>query len=225
MFAVIASFALMVGEITGAGAVTGALEAPVVQSQAWTEAEANRPRMKTAPTLVDGPQAELPEAEKALGHHGPVIIQGVIGIDGRMHEARVKRASGAPTLDQLALAAANASTFTPAKDADGVSLPVVNSMRYELAAYEFTGERLILHYKCDQFVRDMDWWKSVHPDTSVKEHELYQAELGLEVLTSIRGARANHDALRQRIAAFEARWNAAIAFCRRNPNAQKRDAR
>lgn len=218
-------FAVVVAVMSlAAGAEVAPSVVPTEQSQTWTEADANRPKMKIAPSFVEGPRAELPEQEKALGHHGPVIIQGVIGPDGKMSEARIKLTSNAPVLDQIALAAANASTFTPAKDANGAPLPVVISMPFDLVAYKAPGGMGILQYKCAQFVRDMDWWRSVNPDKSFKEHELYKMEIGFEMLSLIQRARGDQEALRQSIAGFETRWKAAIDFCRKKPNGLQRDA-
>jgi TonB family protein len=198
--------------------------AAVEQSQTWAEAEANRQKMKVAPSFVEGPRAELPESEKTHGHHGPVVIQGIIGIDGRMHEARVKVASGALAIDEIALAAAAASIFLPAKDANGIPLPVVISMPFDLVAYKASGGMGILQYKCSQFVRDMDWWKSVNPDKTFKEHELYKMEIGFEMLSLIQRARGNQALLSQSVAGFEVRWSAAIDLCRKKPDMLQRDA-
>jgi TonB family protein len=196
----------------------------VERSQAWTDAEANRAKMTVAPSFVEGPRAELPESEKALGHHGSVVIQGIIGVDGKMSEARVKLASGANAVDEIALAAAIASTFLPAKDVNGTPLSVVVAMPFDLVAYKSAEGMGILQYKCAQFVRDMDWWKSVNPDKTFKEHELYKMELGFEMLSLIRQARGNQELLRQSIDGFEVRWSAAIEMCRKKPNILQRDA-
>jgi len=220
MFAVIIGMALLAA---GAAAVVPSA-VPVEQSQTWTEADANRSKMKVAPSFVEGPRAELPETEKALGHHGSVVIQGIIGVDGKMSEARVKLTSNAPVLDQIALAAADASTFTPAKDVNGVPLSVVVSMPFDLVAYKASGGMGILQYKCAQFVRDMDWWRTVNPDKSFKEHELYKLEIGFEMLPLIQRARGNQETLSQSIAGFEVRWNAAIELCRKKPDILQRDA-
>jgi TonB family protein len=193
-------------------------------SAAWSAAEANRDRVKTAPSFVDGPHADLTDAEKALGHHGPVLIQGIIGLDGKMAEARVKTSSGAPTLDGIALAAATASTFVPAKDADGAALPVVIVMPFDLVAYKAVGGMGITKYSCAQFVRDMDWWASAHPDKTFKDHELYRMELGFEMMAMISQARGNNAALGKSINAFADRWTAAIDLCRTKPTMLQRDA-
>lgn len=201
------------------------VEAPAtIESAAWREAVANRSRIKTAPTFVDGPRAQLPESEKALGHHGIVMVQGIVGADGKMTEARVKQTSHAPVLDQIALDAALASTFTPARDTDGVPLPIVISMPFDLVAYKAEQGMGILQYTCEQFVRDMDWWKSANPEKSFKEHDLYLLESGMEFASAIQSAEMNRTALDKAGTGFEQRWDAAIAYCRKKPNVLQRDA-
>lgn len=195
-----------------------------IESATWREAVANRPRIKTAPTFVDGPSARLPESEKALGHHGIVMVQGIVGIDGKMTEARIKQTSYAPVLDQIALDAALASTFTPARDADGIPLPIVISMPFDLVGYKSEQGMGILQYTCEQFVRDMDWWKSVNPDKPFKEHELYLLESGMEFASAIQRAGMDRKALNKAGTGFEQRWDAAIAYCRKKPRALQRDA-
>ena len=200
-------------------------EAPAsTESAAWREAAANRTRIKTAPAFVDGPRAQLPDAERALGHHGSVVIQGIIGTDGKLIEARVKQTSHAPVLDQIALDAAQASTFTPARDADGTPLPIIISMPFDLFAYKSEESMGILEYSCEQFVRDMDWWRSVNPGKSFKEHELYRLESGMEFAAAIQRAGNNRKAQNKAGAGFEQRWDAAIAYCRKKPRTLQRNA-
>ena len=185
-------------------AVVDGTPAPVAveQTKAWTDAEANRPRMKIVPSFVAGPRAELPESEQAQGHHGRVVVQGIIGIDEKMKEARIKVASGATAVDKIALAAADASTFVPAMDVNGIPLPVVIAMPFDLVAYKAAGGMRILQYKRAQFARDMVWWKSVNPNKTFKVHELYKMEIGFELLSMIQQSRGNQELLSKSISGF-----------------------
>lgn len=187
------------------------------------EAQANRARMKAPPTFIDGPHAVLPDAEKAQGHHGQVVIDGVIAPDGRMHAARVKTSSELPTLDAIALAAAEHSRFAPAKDAAGAPLAVLISMPFDLVAYK-SAKGGVFEYRCDQFVRDMEWWHGAHPQKAYSEHELYRMELGVQMLSLIQAARGDQDRLRKAIAAFDGKWIAAIEACRKTPTKLQKDA-
>jgi TonB family protein len=187
------------------------------------EGRANRDKIATRPSFVDGPRAVLPESEKALGHHGLVAIEGVIAADGRMHAARVKTSSGIAALDAIALAAAEASSFVPAKDSAGRALPVLTSMPFELVAYKSaTGG--VFEYRCNQFFRDMDWWRGANPDKSYPDHELYKLELGVGMLALIQPSRGDQDRLRKAIKGFEAKWSEAIERCRRAPEMLQKDA-
>ena len=187
------------------------------------EAKANRDKMTTKPSFVNGPRAELPESERALGHHGAVIIEGVIGLDGKMHATWVKTSSGLPSLDKIALAAAQASSFMPGKNSAGVPIPILTSMPFELVAYKSaTGG--IFEYHCDQFVRDMDWWHVANPQKPYSDHELYKMESGLIMLTLIQSAKGDQSKLREALAVFDNKWNAAIEQCRRKPRLLQKDA-
>jgi TonB family protein len=194
------------------------------QSPAWTEAKANNSNVKQRPSLLDGPNTDLPETEKKLGHHGPVVIEGILAADGKLKEARVAVSSKASTLDEIAMAAANASTFVPAKDADGNPIPIVISVPYSLVAYKSaTGG--VYEYRCEQFVRDMDWWRSVNPERPFSEHELYKMELGLFATPILlRGGMNNPEVARTAHADFEKLWSAAIDHCRKKPKMLQKDA-
>ncbi len=213
--------------IIGLAAMALAAAAPQATptpTQAWAMAEANRPSMRTPPQFVEGPKAVLPNSEKAQGHHGEVVIEAILDIDGSMKEARVRQTSGAPALDDIALAAANATIFTPAKDANGAPLSVIISMPFDLVAYK-SASGGIYAYKCGQFSRDMDWWRSVHPTQSFEDHELYKMELGMAISSMIQeGSRGSPADFKEGIQAFDKRWNAAIEMCRKKPDMLQKDA-
>ena len=185
-------------------------------------AQGNRERMKAPPGFVNGPRAALPPSEKALGHHGTVIIEGVIDVDGRMHAARVKVGSGVAALDNIALSAAQESRFTPAKDAAGQALPVLTSMPFDLVAYKSVNSGLFEH-KCDQFVRDMDWWRIANPSKPFSEHTLYKLELGSSMLSIMQAARGDQNKLRTLIGGFDTKWSAAMELCRVKPAMLQKD--
>lgn len=187
------------------------------------EATANRARVQTPPKFLDGPKAELPDAEKALGHHGTAVIEGVVALDGRMHDAEVKTSSGAPALDSIALAAAGATRFEPATDAAGAPLPVLVSMPFDMVAYK-SASGGAFEYRCGQFVRDMDWWRATYPERPWKEHELYKLQLGLIVLGSLGPALRDQAKLNKALDGFETKWTGAIEKCRRKPTILQMDA-
>jgi TonB family protein len=187
-------------------------EAP---SKAMEAATANRARMKTRPKFLDGPKAELPDAEKAAGHNGTAIISGIVDATGAFTETRVRQSTGAPALDQIALDAAKASHFTPAKDAAGAALDVPVSMSFDFYASQsdVPGGGLV-HYQCDQFVRDTDWWHSAHPAAKWSDYQLYTFMVGFWVLY---GGPANDMTQRLKSDPVEADWPHWIEACRSNP--------
>lgn len=69
-------------------------------------AEVNREHIATRARWVDGPEANYPESERALGHHGTVMVRGLLGVDGRLRFVSIERSSRAPILDQSALVSA-----------------------------------------------------------------------------------------------------------------------
>lgn len=94
------------------------------ESPAMAAARANRSRMRTTPQSVTMVPPDYPEDERAAKHGGTAMVRGILGTDGKLGEAVISRSSGFPALDAAALDAVRASTFSPAKDADGVAIAV-----------------------------------------------------------------------------------------------------
>lgn len=189
------------------------------QSSAWAVAKENLLRMQERPEFVSGPDAVLPAAERQLGHHGTAVIQGILGTDGRLSELSVKVSSNAPVLDQIALDAAKAYVFSPAKDATGAPLPVTISVPFEFAAYK-TATGGAFEYRCEQFVRDMDWWKSVNPDRPFSDHELYKLYNGLVIA----GLYAQGGSAARVSVDFDKLWQASLETCRKKPRMLQKDS-
>jgi TonB family protein len=224
MFAILLSATLLAVQPASEQPASETAPVDASESAAWREATANRAKVKTAPSFIDGPRAELTETERALGHHGPVVVQGIIGLDGRMTEVRVRQSSQSPGVDRIALEAALASTFTPAKDASGTPLPIIVSMPFDLVAYKSAESMGMMEYTCEQFVRDMDWWKSVNPDKPFSAHELFKLESGMEFAAAISQAKGDYSRLKGFSSNFDQRWIAAIEYCRKKPKILQRYA-
>lgn len=214
-----------VASVAAEPATPPALATPAATPAATTEeadiaaAKANLARVKTKPKWLSGEEAAYPETERQAGHFGAVVISGVLGVDGRLHFAKVARSSGAPVLDDLALAAARTAVFEPAKDADGAAIPIPISFPQEFYSYKTAGPGGgILRYSCKQFAADMDWWRSAHPDAKWSDLELYSMMVGVGVLA--RGGFGGMDGagLKATLADFERRWVAAIDKCRVKPD-------
>lgn len=146
-------------------------------------AEANKARIKTKPKVLSGPQARLPEDERLAGHNGTALASGIVDENGAFKEVTLRQSTDAPVLDLIALETAKATLFAPAADEAGTSLAVPVVMPIEFYAFQSAepGGGLV-HYTCDQFVRDTDWWKSAHPDAKWANFKLYTFMVGVAVL-------------------------------------------
>lgn len=203
------------------GAATPALQPSPIDQVASTEiaaAEANRALISRRPEWLSGPRAEFPDSEKALGHNGDVVVRGLLGVDGRLRHATISVSSGAPALDANALAAANLSVFQPAEDVDRRAIPVMMSMPFKFYAYRSSDPGGgAAQYTCDQFVLDMDWWRSTFPEKTIEDHELYTMVLGLGVTSRLHLGTERAFAA-ESTADFTRRWLAAIETCRAHPD-------
>lgn len=200
-----------------------------VDSPAVAAAKAARARVTTRPESVPLPAARQKRIEaeietriaaaRALGHHGQVVVEGIIGIDGRFTDLRVRTSSRADDLDAIALDNAGGTVFKPARDAGGAPLAIWGSMPFEVLPASF-GMGTITGYRCDAFVRDMDWWRSVWPEREWKEHAFYSLVLGFETIGTISARGSGTAALEQirtRAQSFPVRWTGTLDACRARP--------
>ena len=197
----------------GAQDVPAAAPQPT-ESPALLAARANRAKMKTAPKFKSGPGPDLPEAAKASGAHGEVRISAIIGTDGHMTELKPIVSSHSPILDARALEIAAQTLFDPALDAEGKPIAVSAVLPLQFGNLRSPGKGGgVLRYRCDQFVRDQDWWKANWP--ADKHDEFYTMSLGIVMLQP---GGMNADGLKERIAAFGTRFAGAIEACRKAPD-------
>ncbi|HEX8062237.1 MAG TPA: TonB family protein, partial [Allosphingosinicella sp.] len=173
---------------------------------ATVAAKANLTKVKTAPAMIsqgiDALGSEV-EALRALGHHGDVVVVGILGADGRFAEPRIGTSSRSRELDALALRAAAASLLSPARDAAGTALPVWISMPFSFKNRAFRKEGGADSYLCSEFVQDMNWWRSAWPDRPWSDHEFYKLMLGMRMVDPLSAARVDQEALRRSIDDFE----------------------
>lgn len=187
--------------------------APSVASQrapspAWEAASANRARVKQAPSFKIEPDAVRPEEARQRGEFGEVILIGIIGADGHVTEARVKSSSRSAIIDAAALASVPAMVFEPARDAAGQPLAIVSNMSLEYPHVGFHGKAGLRHYRCDQFVRDYDWWYRTWPADKVDR-----------VFATVRGfVTMAYLQRRAPVPDFGAEWKAAVEACRGQPD-------
>lgn len=165
-------------------------------------------------TVAAEPDQTYPEAERAAGHHGRVLVVGIVDVDGSFTRAEVSLSSRAPGLDAAALATARATRFEIRRDDKGQPLPTPVRMAYEYDSFRSPGKGGgVLRYRCDQFVLDQDWWRSTFPPK--ERGEFYTMMLGLGTLAQLRGGK--FDFASTSLADFEVRWTKAIAACRAHP--------
>lgn len=207
-----------------AGATPPAPAAPLSpEAAALAAVKPNVAKVKTRPQWLRGPKFVLPESERLAGHHGEARITGVLDVDGKVRFATVTRSTGAPSLDALLLASTEAETYEPAKDADGAAIAIPISVSREV--YHYKSDKPgggLAHYSCDQFVRDMDWWRATYPNAEWKTHELYVMMTGF-MIAGAPGASMLEKMKAFSNAEFKTRWEASIETCRTKPKKLFRD--
>lgn len=177
------------------------------------DAAAPPSKAATHPKFVSGPEAEFPDAARAAGEFGKVVISGIIGVDGKLHDATVAVSSRSALLDAAALTAANAAVFEPAHDAQGAAIALPVQVPYDFSNAKSPGKGGgALRYKCDQFVRDYDWWYKTWP--ADKHDDFYSMVLGYDLAVS--ALRINSDALAETAKSFDRHWRATVEACRKN---------
>jgi len=179
-----------------------------VVSPAMAEARANKDRAKTAPSFTKEPDYERPETAKLAGEFGEVILSGIIGADGKFIEPRIAVSSRSASIDAAALASVPSMTFEPARDADGAPLSTPAHLPLEYSQVNFHGPEGLAHYRCDQFVRDYDWWYRTWP----AEHQdrVFKTLRGFAAVADMRSGKSPTN--------FVAEWKSAIDACRKSPN-------
>jgi len=185
------------------------------QSRAMTEAIANKARAKTSAARQSGPEPAMPDAAKAAGAHGRVFVELIVDVRGKPAEVSVVGSSRSPELDKAALKAVKASLFEPARDANGVPIPVYMQIPIGFSNARSPGKGGgILRYSCRQFVRDENWWAATWPQY---KSDIYTMALG-RVLSATPGAMSNGDSMGATITAFKQSWAKARADCAATPD-------
>lgn len=197
----------------------GGQSAPVVvESPAVAEAKANRARVRTPPSVKNDKipwyTAEL-AAVRATGQSGRVAVEGIIGVDGRYTDLRIRTSSRGQALDALALKTAAALAFAPAKDAAAKPIAIWALYPFEFDVLE-SDTRNVATYRCDMAVRDWDWWRAAWPELPKQKFPNYDFFTGWELLAREPGDRGP-DGSRVRMASFSVRWDKAFEICRTAP--------
>ncbi len=87
----------------------------------------------TPPAFLTRPEPAYPERARRAGAEGVAVVRLLLTAEGAVERAELTTSSGHRLLDEAALAAARASTFTPAERARRpVAAEAVATYRFEL---------------------------------------------------------------------------------------------
>jgi len=87
----------------------------------------------SAPKLIDYPQPEFPEEERKTKHEGVVVLEVIVGADGRVKDLQVTRSLSA-SFDEKAMEAVKTWRFEPSMK-DGRPVPVVVNVNVNFRLY------------------------------------------------------------------------------------------
>lgn len=202
-----------VTRISGAQAAGIESNAPLAPqesaSPALAEATANKARIKVRPVLKHEPEYIRPASAIQAGEYGEVFISGVLGEDGKIYEPAVKVSSRSDIIDRQALADVPSFVFSPARDVDGRAIKIPVNLSLEYGHVNFRGSNGIAQYRCDQAVKDSDWWSHTWP--SDKKDRIYGTIKGMVTMQALRAG--NRGAMN-----FDEDWKTAIEACRKQPD-------
>lgn len=211
----------IVAASSGVALSAGAQPAPVAvvaDTPAITEAKANRPRVKTPPSVKESKiawyLAEL-AAVRLTGQSGKVMVEGIIGVDGRYTDLRVRTSSRGAALDALALKTAGALQFVPAKDAAAKPIAIWALYPFDFDVLD-ADTRNVATYRCDMAVRDWNWWRAAWPELPKQKFPNYNFFTGFELLAKNPADRTPSD-VGKRLSSFSVRWDKAFEICRSAP--------
>jgi len=198
---------------------TGAAPAPVSdEPPAVSAAKANRARIKTPPAYKIEPDTIVPSEAQLLGEHGEVGVAGIVGIDGRMTDARVTASSRSDRIDAAALDAARQAVFEPARDANGAPNAVYISVRFNFDNAASLDGKTFGTYRCGQFLRDQEWWRKTWPDGPPRDK--FSNLLSGMVIVS---AGTRPEMLRENAGRLDGIWRTTQDWCRSKPDAPVKD--
>src|SRR5262249_8640552 len=109
------------------------------------------------PKFISGVDPGFPSEARALGHHGTAVARATVGTDGRLRDIRIVESSKSPILDAAVMKALATYRLEAAKDSSGNPIEVTGNFPF---AFEGDGQSgWLVRYTCDQFTRDMTWWR------------------------------------------------------------------
>lgn len=111
-------------------------EAP--RANAITATTEKAPPAPTVATVAHPPvvlakncrEPDYPSVSERLGETGTVVLELLVGVDGRVSDSKVVTSSGFPRLDKAAQSALSLCKFTPGTTADGTPQPAWANLKY-----------------------------------------------------------------------------------------------
>ncbi|WP_404339528.1 energy transducer TonB [Sphingomonas sp. MMS12-HWE2-04] len=193
-----------------AGTVSSAPIAPQqIETPALAQATANKARMAVRPVLKIEPDYIRPTTAIESGEYGEVFISGIIGEDGKIYEPAIKVSSRSDIIDRQALTDVRSFLFSPARDVEGHAVTIPINLSLEYGHVNFRGSNGLAQYRCNQAVKDSDWWSRTWP--SDKKDRIYGTVKGMVAMQALRsGDRGATN--------FDGEWKAAIEACRKQPD-------
>ncbi|NBN94436.1 MAG: energy transducer TonB [Verrucomicrobia bacterium] len=124
---------ILAAQPAAAPAVSVAAAAVPTQGQVLAAAPAPIADVFVPPSFLSRQEPAYPERARRAGAEGVVGVRIALAADGSVRQVELTRSSGSRLLDEAALAAARASTFTPAaRNRSPVASEAEASYRFEL---------------------------------------------------------------------------------------------
>lgn len=172
------------------------------------------------PQKLAGTEPELTEEMRRLGHHGTVLVTGVVQTDGTLGELTLSQASQSDLINAAALAAAASYRFEPPIGVTGTPETRPARLVFELSQAKEGGGSYttgLADYQCRAFIAELDWWLSVNPDKTAKDYELRKFLIGLGVIMAMQKGDKAGDAMLAGVEAMNTGWDRAVEACRLVP--------
>jgi TonB family protein len=149
-------------------------------------AKANRANVVKQPVMTKSGKSSGFKIARAKGHHGRVEVSGILGVDGKLTEIGVVLSSKSTLLDQAAIDSARNGRFEPAYDRHGKPIAVWITLAFQTYGryLPYQSDDNVIYYRstyrCDEFLGETTWWRSVWPERAWNEHDFYQLTFGLK---------------------------------------------
>jgi len=122
-----------VAPVTSSSSTSGAAVAVATQGEVLAAAPAPVAEVFVPPSFLFRQEPAYPERARRAGVEGVVGVRIALAADGAVRQVELTQSSGSRLLDEAALAAARASTFSPAsRNQSPVGAEAVASYRFEL---------------------------------------------------------------------------------------------